>query len=54
MYNIQAINIINKFGSGHSEAIVTKDLKIGIQPITFNKIWGKGTIPSFDVMLAEK
>lgn len=36
------------------QSIVTKDLKIGIQPITLNKIFGKGFIPTFDVMLAEK
>jgi DNA ligase 1 len=32
---------------------VTKDLKLGISEKTVNKIYGKGTIPSFAVMLAE-
>lgn len=35
-------------------SIVTKDLKLGIQPITINKIWGEGFIKQFNVMLAEK
>lgn len=34
-------------------SIVTKDLKLGLQTITLNKVFGKGFIPSFDVMLAE-
>lgn len=33
--------------------IVTKDLKVGITAKTINKVYGKGTIPEFDVMLAE-
>ncbi len=33
--------------------IVTKKLKVGITSKTINKIYGEGTIPSFDVMLAE-
>lgn len=33
--------------------IVTKDLKVGITEKTINKVYGKGTIPSFSVMLAE-
>ncbi len=32
---------------------VTKDLKLGISEKTVNKIYGKNTIPSFAVMLAE-
>jgi DNA ligase-1 len=32
---------------------VTKDLKLGISEKTVNKVYGKGTIPSFSVMLAE-
>jgi DNA ligase-1 len=32
---------------------VTKDLKLGISEKTVNKIYGKDTIPSFGVMLAE-
>lgn len=34
--------------------IVTKSLKIGITAKTINKIYGKGFIPTFNVMLAEK
>jgi DNA ligase-1 len=34
--------------------IVTKDLKIGIEASTINKIYREGFIPEFDVMLAEK
>lgn len=34
--------------------IVCKDISLGIQPKTINKIWGKDFIPAFDVMLAEK
>lgn len=34
--------------------IVSKDLKLGIQPTTLNKVFGKGFIPVFDVMLAQK
>ena len=33
--------------------IITKDLKIGITEKTINKIYGKGEIPSFALMLAE-
>jgi DNA ligase-1 len=33
--------------------IVTKDLKVGITEKTINKVYGKGTIDSFAVMLAE-
>ena len=32
---------------------VTKDLKLGISEKTVNKVYGKGTIPTFAVMLAE-
>lgn len=35
-------------------SIITKDLKLGITSTTLNKVYGKGFIPSFDVMLAEK
>jgi len=34
--------------------IITKNLKIGITATTINKIFGKGFIPEFNVMLAEK
>lgn len=33
--------------------IITKDIKLGFQPLTLNKVFNKGFIPSFDVMLAE-
>jgi DNA ligase 1 len=33
--------------------IVTKDLKLGVSEKTVNKVFGKGTIPEFGVMLAE-
>lgn len=35
-------------------SIATKDLKLGVQPTTLNKVFGKGFIPTFDVMLAQK
>ena len=35
-------------------SLVCKDLRLGVQPITLNKIFGLGFIPTFDVMLAEK
>jgi len=34
--------------------IVSKDIKLGIQSTTINKIWGDNFIPCFDVMLAQK
>lgn len=34
--------------------IVTKNLKLGIQATTINKVYGKNFIPCFDVMLANK
>ena len=34
--------------------IVCKDLTIGLQPKTLNKVFGKGFIPTFEVQLAEK
>lgn len=34
--------------------IITKDLKVGIQPKTFNKVFGKDFIPEFNCMLSEK
>ena len=36
------------------QSIVSKDMKLGIQPITLNKVYGKGFIPLFEIMLAEK
>lgn len=35
-------------------SIITKDLKLGVQASTLNKVFGKGFIPTFDVMLAYK
>ncbi|UGO47982.1 ATP-dependent DNA ligase [Bacillus phage vB_BanS_Skywalker] len=34
--------------------MITKDLKLGISAKTINKVFGKGTIPVFDVMLAHE
>lgn len=34
--------------------IITKDLKIGVETKTINKVFGKGFVPEFNVMLAEK
>lgn len=36
-----------------AKQIATKDLKVGITQKTINKVYGKGFIPSFSVMLAE-
>ncbi|MGZ3123654.1 ATP-dependent DNA ligase, partial [Bacillus subtilis] len=35
------------------EKFFTKDLKLGISSKTVNKVYGKGTIPQFEVMLAK-
>ena len=35
-------------------SIITKDLKLGIQSTTLNKVYGKGFIPEFNIMLAFK
>lgn len=35
-------------------SIVTKDLTLGVQPTTLNKIFGKDFIPTFNCMLAER
>ena len=34
--------------------VLDKDLKAGFSADTFNKVWPKNTIPSFEVMLADK
>lgn len=34
--------------------IITKDVKVGVQPTTLNKIYGKDFIPQFSVQLAQK
>ena len=36
------------------ESVISKELKLGVQPITLNKVYGKGFVPTFDLMLAEK
>lgn len=36
------------------EGLVTKDLKLGVQPTTLNKVFGDDFIPTFSVMLAQK
>lgn len=52
--------MVERFAQAHGDyrdliyAIATKSLKLGVQPITLNKIFGEGFIPSFDVMLAQK
>ena len=35
-------------------SIVSKDLKLGVQATTLNKVLGQGFVPTFDVMLAQK
>lgn len=57
-YDIYVIqNFINKLQSNRlkdfAKKIFTKSLKVGITEKTINKVYGKGTIPSFSVMLAE-
>ena len=52
--NIQTFVRDNKEYEDIIHAIVCKDLTVGVTATTINKIWGKGFIPTFDVMLAEK
>lgn len=52
--NIQEFCICNKGYEDIIYAIVCKDLTVGVTATTINKVWGKGFIPTFDVMLAEK
>lgn len=35
-------------------SIVTKDLKLGVSAVTLNKIYGKGFIPQFEIMLGDR
>lgn len=35
-------------------SIICKDLKLGVQPVTLNKVFGKGFIKTFGVQLAER
>lgn len=56
------IKRVMTFINSHTDADVhdflqdlfTKDFKCGITSSTINKVYGKGTIPEFDVMLAKK
>lgn len=57
-YDIAVVqNFINKLSTKEAKdivkQIVTKSLKVGITEKTINKVYGKGEIPSFAVMLAE-
>jgi len=57
-YDIYVVqNFINKLPTKElkdfAKKIFTKSLKVGITEKTINKVYGKGTIPSFSVMLAE-
>jgi DNA ligase 1 len=56
--DVQVIaNFINKHEGRVKEFLkefFTKDYKCGITASTINKVYGKGTIPEFDVMLAKK
>lgn len=45
---------VNKDYTSLIFSIVSKDVKLGIQSTTINKIWGEHFIPTFDVMLAQK
>ena len=48
------ISILNDEQSEFVKELTTKSLKIGLTSNTLNKVFGKGFIPSFDVMLAQK
>lgn len=48
---------IENYGKEYEDFIkkvITKDLKLGISAKTVNKVFGKGSIPVFDVMLAHE
>ena len=34
--------------------IISKEFKLGVQPLTLNKVYGKNFVPLFEIMLAEK
>ncbi|UGO51029.1 DNA ligase, ATP-dependent [Bacillus phage vB_BanS_Nate] len=56
-YDLLVINEYIRSNGDYEEFIkkvVTKDLKLGISAKTINKVFGKGTIPVFDVMLAHE
>lgn len=46
-------SLINGLHKEFVEGLVTKSLKLGISEKTVNKVYGKDTIPTFAVMLAE-
>lgn len=52
--------IVERFAGHHRTyedliyAIATKDLKLGVQATTLNKVYGEDFVPTFDVMLAQK
>lgn len=55
------IEVVNRFINFQDEdfadfikKVITKDLKLGISAKTVNKVFGKGSIPVFDVMLAHE
>lgn len=54
------ITVVKFFIEGNKEyedfikKVITKDFKLGISAKTINKVYGKGTIPVFDVMLAHE
>ncbi|UUV47018.1 DNA ligase [Bacillus phage vB_BanS-Thrax5] len=55
------IEVVNRFINFQNEEfadfikkVITKDLKLGISAKTVNKVFGKGSIPVFDVMLAHE
>lgn len=44
-------------GTSHPDlvtSIIKKDLKLGVDAKTLNKVYGEGFVPTFDIMLAEK
>lgn len=52
--------IVERFAGHHRDyeklvyAIASKDLKLGVQATTLNKVFGEDFVPTFDVMLAQK
>ena len=52
--------IVERFAGHHREyqdliyAIASKDLKLGVQATTLNKVYGDNFVPTFEVMLAQK
>ena len=54
LFELAAYAHFNKEYEDLIYAIITKDIKIGVQPTTLNKAFGKGFINTFDVMLGTK